>query len=81
MSASARNDATLFVCVGSLFASPVFLEGPGELARAPAIVGCVLVTRWDHSRIRVLVTFRIRILVTKAATKTPRDDFFVKIVR
>ena len=34
VSASARNDATLFVSVGSLFASPVFLEGPGELARA-----------------------------------------------
>ena len=33
VSASARNDATLFVSVGSLFASPVFLEGPGELAR------------------------------------------------
>ena len=33
VSASARNDAALFVCVGSLFASPVFLEGPSELAR------------------------------------------------
>ena len=36
VSASARNDATLFVSVGSLFASPVFLEGPGELARTLA---------------------------------------------
>ena len=34
VSTSARSDATLFVSVGSLFASPVFLEGPGELARA-----------------------------------------------
>ena len=34
VSASARNDDTLFVSVGSLLLSPVFLEGPGELARA-----------------------------------------------
>ena len=34
MTASARNDATLFVSVGSRLASPFFLEGLGELARA-----------------------------------------------
>ena len=34
VSTSARNDATLFVSVGSLFASPFFLEEPGELSRA-----------------------------------------------